>query len=108
MIDADEDSGGGELPNRALHIVGLDKNVKLSFLFPACTGRNMAEVLRAMDALLTAARRRVARPANWRPGERVVIPPAVSDEDAKKRFPQGFETAELASNKCYFRFTKVN
>ncbi|BAF22322.1 1-Cys peroxiredoxin B [Oryza sativa Japonica Group] len=109
MIDADEkDTAGGELPNRALHIVGPDKKVKLSFLFPACTGRNMAEVLRATDALLTAARHRVATPVNWKPGERVVIPPGVSDEEAKARFPAGFETAQLPSNKCYLRFTQVD
>uniref|UniRef100_A0A0D9X205 Peroxiredoxin n=1 Tax=Leersia perrieri TaxID=77586 RepID=A0A0D9X205_9ORYZ len=100
MIDADEkDTAGGELPNRALHIVGPDKKVKLSFLFPACAGRNIAEVLRATDALMTAA--------NWVPGDRVVIPPGVSDEKAKERFPSGFETAQLPSGKCYLRFADV-
>ncbi|KAL5198153.1 hypothetical protein ABZP36_001665 [Zizania latifolia] len=109
MVDpVAKDSDGAELPSRALHIVGPDKKVKLSFLFPASTGRNMVEVLRAVDALLTAAKHSVATPVNWTPGERVVIPPGVSDEEAKEKFPQGFDTADLPSHKCYLRFTKVD
>ncbi|CAN6206233.1 unnamed protein product [Urochloa humidicola] len=110
MVDPDEkDAQGVNLPSRTLHIVGPDKTVKLSFLYPACTGRNMDEVLRAVDSLLTAAKHKgkVAMPANWKPGDRAVIGPSVSDEEAKKLFPDGFETADLPSKKGYLRFTKV-
>ncbi|KAJ1292099.1 hypothetical protein BS78_02G366500 [Paspalum vaginatum] len=110
MVDPDEkDARGERLPSRALHVVGPDKAVRLSFLYPACTGRNMDEVLRAVDSLLTAARHRgkVATPANWRPGDRAVIGPGVSDDEARKLFPQGFETADLPSKKGYLRFTEV-
>ncbi|XP_066398145.1 1-Cys peroxiredoxin PER1 [Miscanthus floridulus] len=115
MVDPDEkdakgkDAKGVSLPSRALHVVGPDKAVKLSFLYPATTGRNMDEVLRAVDSLLTAAKHggKVATPANWKPGECAVIAPGVSDEEARKMFPQGFETADLPSKKGYLRFTKV-
>lgn len=108
MVDPDEkDASGVNLPSRALHIIGPDKKVKLSFLYPACTGRNMDEVLRAVDSLLTVAKHKVATPANWKPGECVVVEPSMSDEEAKKMFPQGFETADLPSKKGYLRFTKV-
>ncbi|KAF7108825.1 hypothetical protein CFC21_109215 [Triticum aestivum] len=89
MVDPDEKDGQGQLPSRTLHIVGPDK------------------VVRAVDSLLTAAKHKVATPANWKPGECVVIAPGVSDEEAKKMFPQGFETADLPSKKGYLRFTKV-
>lgn len=107
MVDPDEKDAEGQLPSRTLHIVGPDKKVKLSFLYPSCTGRNMDEVVRAVDSLLTAAKHKVATPANWKPGECVVIAPSVSDDEAKKMFPQGFETADLPSKKGYLRFTKV-
>ncbi|CAD6222872.1 unnamed protein product [Miscanthus lutarioriparius] len=109
MVDPDEkDAKGVSLPSRALHVVGPDKAVKLSFLYPATTGRNMEEVLRAVDSLLTAAKHggKVAMPANWKPGECAVIVPGVSDEEARKMFPQGFETADLPSKKGYLHFTK--
>ncbi|KAG8079581.1 hypothetical protein GUJ93_ZPchr0007g5543 [Zizania palustris] len=109
MVDPDEkDSNGGELPSRALHIVGPDKKVKLSFLYPACAGRNIDEVVRAVDALQMAANHAVATPANWKPGERVVIPPGVSDEEARRKFPKGFDTADLPSRKGYLRFTEYS
>ncbi|RLN43441.1 1-Cys peroxiredoxin PER1 [Panicum miliaceum] len=68
--------------------------VKLSFLYSACTGRNMDEVLRAVDSLLTAARHKgkVATPANWKPEDRAVIGPSVANEEARKVFTDGFET----------------
>uniref|UniRef100_A0A0D9X204 Peroxiredoxin n=1 Tax=Leersia perrieri TaxID=77586 RepID=A0A0D9X204_9ORYZ len=107
MVDPDEKDSSGQLPSRTLHIVGHDKQVKLSFLYPSCVGRNMDEVVRAVDALQTAAKHTVATPANWKPGECVVIPPGVSDEEAKKKYPNGFQTADLPSHKGYLRFTKV-
>lgn len=108
MVDPDEkDSSGNNLPSRALHIVGPDKKIKLSFLYPASTGRNMDEVLRALESLQKAAKHKIATPANWKPGEPVLIPPSVSNEQAKQMFPQGFQTCDLPSKKEYLRFTQV-
>ncbi|XP_059630332.1 1-Cys peroxiredoxin [Cornus florida] len=108
MVDPDEkDSNGNQLSSRALHIVGPDKKIKLSFLYPACTGRNMDEVLRALESLQKAAKLKIATPANWKPGEPVVISSSVSDEEAKQMLPQGYQTVELPSKEGYMRFTKV-
>ncbi|KAJ6350703.1 hypothetical protein OIU78_006778 [Salix suchowensis] len=82
--------------------------IKLSFLYPASTGRNMDEVVRAFDSLERASRNKIATPANWKPGEDVVVSPSVSDEEAKTLFPQGFKTVGLPSNKGYLRFTNVD
>ncbi|KAJ8747047.1 hypothetical protein K2173_011400 [Erythroxylum novogranatense] len=77
MVDPDEqDFNGGTVPSRVLHIVGSDKKIKLSFLYPASTERNVEEVMR----------RKIATPANWKPGDAVVISPNVSNEDAKKEY----------------------
>ncbi|KAK6930338.1 Peroxiredoxin, C-terminal [Dillenia turbinata] len=108
MVDPDEkDPNGNQLPSRALHIVGPDKKIKLSFLYPGCTGRNMDEVVRVLDSLQKASKHKVATPCNWKPGDKVVISPSVSDEEAEKMFPQGFETIDLPSKKGYLRFTTV-
>lgn len=79
--------------------------LKLSFLYPGTTGRNFDEVIRVLDSLQLAARHRIATPANWQKGEAVVISPSVSDSDAKKQFPQGWETVDLPSGKPYLRLT---
>lgn len=108
MVDPDEkDSSGSAVPSRALHIIGPDKRVKLSFLYPASTGRNMEEVLRVVESLQKAGKYKVATPVNWKPGEKCVIAPTVSNEEAKKMFPQGYETVQLPSKKEYLRFTSV-
>ncbi|CAK9138834.1 unnamed protein product [Ilex paraguariensis] len=108
MVDPDEkDSQGNTVPSRALHIVGPDKRIKLSFLYPASTGRNMDEVVRVLESLQMAAKYKVATPANWKPGDPVVISPSVSNEQAKEMFPQGFKTVHLPSNKDYLRFTTL-
>ncbi|KAH7573330.1 hypothetical protein ACOSQ2_007206 [Xanthoceras sorbifolium] len=108
MVDPDEkDSSGNQLPSRALHIVGPDKKVKLSFLYPASTGRNMDEVVRALDSLLKASKHKVATPANWKQGDPVVISPSVSNDQAKEMFPNGYQTIDLPSKKDYLRFTNV-
>ncbi|XP_048135461.1 1-Cys peroxiredoxin [Rhodamnia argentea] len=109
MVDADEkDASGKEVPSRALHIVGPDKKIKLSFLYPASTGRNMDEVVRVLESLQRAAKHKIATPCNWKPGDPVVISPSVSNEQAKEMFPQGFKTADLPSKKDYLRFTHVD
>ncbi|KAM7484922.1 hypothetical protein LguiA_000931 [Lonicera macranthoides] len=108
MVDPDEkDSSGNQLPSRALHIVGPDKKIKLSFLYPASTGRNMDEVVRVLDSLQKAAKHKVATPVNWRQGEQVVISPNVSGDQAKEMFPQGYKTVDMPSKKEYLRFTNV-
>ncbi|KAL4331456.1 1-Cys peroxiredoxin [Arachis hypogaea] len=108
MVDPDEkDSSGNNLPSRALHIVGPDLQVKLSFLYPATTGRNMDEVVRVVESLQKASKFKIATPANWKPGDPAVIQPSVTDQQAKDMFPQGFETKDLPSGKNYLRFTKV-
>ncbi|MCL4140155.1 UNVERIFIED_CONTAM: hypothetical protein GTU68_014060 [Idotea baltica] len=71
---------------RAVFIIGPDKKLKLSMTYPMNVGRNFAEVLRALDGLQTAAKENVATPANWVPGKDVVVPVAVSDEDAIAKY----------------------
>ncbi|SAL31597.1 peroxidase [Caballeronia terrestris] len=77
---------------RAVFIVGPDKKIKATFTYPMSAGRNFDEVLRLLDALQLNAKHAVATPVNWKPGEDVIIPTSVSDEDAKKKYPQGFKT----------------
>src|SRR5258706_2270238 len=86
---------------RTVFIIGPDKKIKLMLTYPMAVGRNFNEVLRALDALQLTAKYTVATPVNWKPGDDVIIPPAVSDEDAKKKFPSGFKTV-----KPYLRVTK--
>src|SRR3954451_21388039 len=76
---------------RSVFIVGPDNKVKLTLTYPASTGRNFAELLRVIDSLQLTAGYSVATPADWQEGEDVIISPAVSDEDAKAKFPKGFE-----------------
>jgi alkyl hydroperoxide reductase subunit AhpC len=72
---------------RSVFVVGPDNKVKLMLTYPASTGRNFAELLRTIDSLQLTARHSVATPADWQQGEDVIITAAVSDEEAKKRFP---------------------
>lgn len=76
---------------RSVFIIGPDKQLKLSMTYPMTVGRNFAEVLRALDGLQMSIGKGVATPANWTVGEDVIIPPSVSDEDAKAKFGS-FET----------------
>ena len=77
---------------RSVFIVGPDKKIKLMLTYPMTTGRNFDEVLRVLDSMQLTAKHQVATPANWKPGEDVIIAGSVSDEDAKKKYPQGFKT----------------
>lgn len=77
---------------RSVFIVGPDRKVKAMLVYPMSAGRNFDEVLRLLDALQLNAKHAVATPVNWKPGEDVIIPTSVSDEDAKKNYPQGFKT----------------
>ena len=75
---------------RTVFVVGPDKKVKLMLVYPMTTGRNFDELLRVIDSLQLTANHKVATPANWAPGEDVIIAGSVSDEDAKKVYPEGW------------------
>jgi alkyl hydroperoxide reductase subunit AhpC len=77
---------------RSVFVIGPDKKVKLTLTYPMSTGRNFDEVLRVLDSMQLTSKHTVATPVNWKPGEDVIIPTSVSDEDAKKKYPQGFKT----------------
>ena len=77
---------------RSVFVIGPDRKVKLIITYPASTGRNFDEILRVIDSLQLTAHHSVATPVNWKEGEDVIIVPSVSDEDAKKRFPEGWKT----------------
>lgn len=85
---------------RSLFIIGPDKKIKLQITYPASTGRNFVEVLRVIDSLQLTARYSVATPADWKEGEDVIVVPAVSTEDAVKKFPKGVKIV-----KPYLRYT---
>jgi len=111
-IIADEDRKVAELydmihPNasltatvRSLFIIGPDKKLKLSITYPASTGRNFHEVLRVIDSLQLTANHSVATPADWKAGEDVIVVPAITTEDAIKKFPKGVKVV-----KPYLRYT---
>ncbi len=84
---------------RSLFIIGPDKKIKLTLTYPASTGRNFHEVLRVIDSLQLTAKHSVATPADWKHGEDVIVVPAVSTEDAQKRFK------DLRIVKPYLRYT---
>ncbi|WLI14708.1 MULTISPECIES: peroxiredoxin [Pseudomonas] len=79
---------------RSVFIIGPDKKVKAMLIYPMSAGRNFDEVLRLLDSLQLNAKHTVATPVNWRPGEDVIIPTSVSDEDARKKYPDGFKTVK--------------
>lgn len=77
---------------RSVFVIGPDKKVKAMIVYPMSTGRNFDEVLRLLDSVQLTATHTVATPVNWKPGDDVIIPTAVSDEEAAKKYPQGFKT----------------
>ena len=77
---------------RSVFVVDPDKKIKLILTYPMTTGRNFDEVLRVLDSMQLTARHQVATPVNWKNGEDVIIVPAVSDADAKKKYPAGWKT----------------
>ena len=79
---------------RSVFIVGPDKNIKLMITYPMTTGRNFDEILRVIDSMQLTAKHKVATPVNWKQGEDVIIVPAVSNEDAEKIYPDGWETVK--------------
>jgi thioredoxin-dependent peroxiredoxin len=86
---------------RSVFVVGPDKKIKLILMYPMTTGRNFDEVLRVIDSIQLTAKHKVATPVNWKQGQDVIIAGSVSDEDAKKQFPQGWKAP-----KPYLRITQ--
>jgi thioredoxin-dependent peroxiredoxin len=88
---------------RSVFVISPDKKIKLTLTYPASTGRNFAEILRVIDSLQLTAKHSVATPVNWKSGDDVIIVPALSDEQAKEKFPQGWNTI-----KPYLRVVKLS
>jgi alkyl hydroperoxide reductase subunit AhpC len=86
---------------RAVFIIGPDKKIKATLMYPMTSGRNFDEVLRLLDSIQLTAKHKVATPVNWKQGQDVIIAGSVSDEEAKKQFPQGWK-----SPKPYLRITQ--
>jgi alkyl hydroperoxide reductase subunit AhpC len=84
---------------RTVFVIGPDKKIKLMLVYPMSTGRNFDEVLRVLDSIQLTAKHKVATPVNWKFGEDVIIVPAVSDEEAKQKYPAGWRAP-----KPYLRF----
>ena len=89
--DASKRTPADNLTVRNVFVVGPDKKIKLILVYPMTTGRNFDEVLRVVDSLQLTAKHKVATPVNWKPGEDVIIAGSVSDEEAKKVYPQGWK-----------------
>ena len=87
---------------RSVFIIDPDKKIRLTMTYPMSVGRNFDEILRVIDALQLGDAKRVATPADWSIGKEVIIPPSISDEEAKTLFPQGWTT-----HRPYLRTTKV-
>lgn len=77
---------------RTVFVIGPDRLIKAMIAYPMTTGRNVDEILRLLDSAQLTAQHKVATPANWRQGENVIITPAVSNEEAKEKFPQGWQS----------------
>jgi alkyl hydroperoxide reductase subunit AhpC len=77
---------------RSVFVIGPDKKIKATLSYPMSTGRNFDEVLRLLDSIQLTATHKVGTPANWQDGDKVVILPAVSNEEAKKKYPDGWES----------------
>lgn len=108
MLDPKEKDGTGmPLTARCVFIVGPDKKLKLSLLYPATTGRNFDEILRVIDSLQLTQRLPCATPVDWKPGQRVMIPPNVGPEAVIKHFPNDVEVTLLPSGRPYLRHTQI-
>jgi alkyl hydroperoxide reductase subunit AhpC len=101
LYDMIHPNANDTLTVRSVFVIGPDNKVKLTLTYPASTGRNFDELLRVIDSLQLTAKSKVATPADWKQGEDVIIVPAVSDEDAKELFPDGWD-----AKKPYLRLTK--
>jgi thioredoxin-dependent peroxiredoxin len=98
--DAKSRTPADNMTVRNVYIIGPDKKIKLILTYPMSTGRNFDEILRVIDSLQLTANYSVSTPADWKQGDDVIIAPAISDEDAKSKFPKGFKKL-----KNYLRLT---
>jgi alkyl hydroperoxide reductase subunit AhpC len=101
LYDMIHPNANDTLTVRSVFVIGPDKKVKLTITYPASTGRNFDELLRVIDSLQLTANHKVATPANWQDGQDVIIVPALSDDEARKLFPNGWTPV-----KPYLRVTK--
>ncbi len=101
LYDMIHPNANDTLTVRSVFVIGPDKKVKLTLTYPASTGRNFDEILRAVDSLQLTANHQVATPVNWKHGEDVIIVPAVTNDQAKEKYPEGWK--EL---KPYLRLVK--
>jgi alkyl hydroperoxide reductase subunit AhpC len=100
LYDMIHPNAGDTLTVRSVFIIGPDHKVKLMLTYPASTGRNFAEILRSLDSLQLTAGHSVATPADWQDGQDVIVLPALSDDEARAKFPKGF-----VAKKPYLRVT---
>ncbi|MFM7126238.1 MAG: peroxiredoxin [Actinomycetota bacterium] len=94
LYDMIHPNANDTLTVRSVFVIGPDKKVKLTITYPASTGRNFDEILRVIDSLQLTAKHKVATPANWKDGDDVIIGAAVTDDEAKTLFPQGWKTVK--------------
>ena len=87
---------------RTVYVLDPARKVRLTLTYPPSTGRNFLEVLRVIDSLQLTDKHKVATPVNWQPGGRAIIVPSLSDEDAAKRFPQGWK-----ADRPYLRWVEI-
>jgi alkyl hydroperoxide reductase subunit AhpC len=102
LYDLIHPNANDTLTVRSVYVIGPDNKIKLTLTYPASTGRNFDEILRVVDSLQLTAQHQVATPADWKHGEDVIIVPALSDEAAKEKFPNGWD-----AKKPYLRYTKA-
>ncbi len=108
MIDPDESASVGiPLTCRAVFIVGPDNLLKLFIYYPATTGRNFVEMLRVVDSLQMTAQKKVATPANWKKGDKMMITPAATEDEAKKLDPN-YEVIKVPSDKKYLKLAQIS
>jgi len=88
---------------RSVFIIDPDRKIRLTMTYPMAVGRNFDEILRVIDALQTGDKANIATPADWRPGDQVIIPPSISTEEAKNLFPQGWDEV-----RSYLRYTNIS
>jgi len=106
MLDPDEKDGAGiPLTCRAVFIVGPDKRLKLSILYPATTGRNFDEIIRVIDSLQLTATKKVATPVDWKNGGSCMVVPSVKSNEIGSLFPKGVKIHQVPSGKEYLRTT---
>ena len=94
LYDMIQPNASDTMTVRSVFVIGADNKVKLSLTYPASTGRNFDEILRVIDSLQLTANHKVATPADWKQGEDVIIVPAVSDDEAKEKYPEGWKTVK--------------